>query len=146
MQPLAVAPVADLPDELIDQIAPVSEDQDPARAGGLDEAHRRNRLARPGGVLEPEPLGRVGILGLLVELRAVVLVLVLPVLRLLVLGLVVVIEVQLGLIAVVIRKQPRCGVPVGEPVAVGGGAAIAGAGAVACGAALGFGQKRGQGA
>ena len=64
---LRVAAVAQLAVELVDEVAPVGEDQHPARLGGLDEAERRDRLAGAGGVLEPEALGRVGVLGLLGE-------------------------------------------------------------------------------
>ena len=46
----------------------MGEDQHAAGARGLDEAERRHRLAGSGGVLEPEPLGRVGVLGLLIKL------------------------------------------------------------------------------
>ena len=72
--PLRVAAVAQLAVELVDQVAAVGQDQDAAGARRLDEAERGDRLARAGGVLEPEALGRVGILGLLVELGVVVVV------------------------------------------------------------------------
>ena len=45
----------------------MGEDQHAAGLRGLDEAERRDRLAGAGGVLEPEALGGVGILGLLGE-------------------------------------------------------------------------------
>ena len=61
---LGVAAIAQLAVELVHQVATVGEDQDPARARSLHEAHRGHRLARPGGVLEPEAPGGVGILGL----------------------------------------------------------------------------------
>ncbi len=61
--------------ELFDEIAPVREDQDAARLRCLDEAERRDRLAGAGGVLEPEALGGVGVLGLLRENFLVLLVL-----------------------------------------------------------------------
>ena len=65
--PLGVAPLAQLAVELVDEVATVGEDQHPPRLGGLDEAEGRDRLARAGRVLEPEALGRIGILGLLAE-------------------------------------------------------------------------------
>ena len=68
--PLGVAAVAQLAVELVDEVAAVGEDQDAAGARGLDEAERGDRLAGAGGVLEPEALGRVGVLGLLVELAS----------------------------------------------------------------------------
>ena len=46
----------------------MGEDQDAAGARRLDEAQRGDGLAGAGGVLEPEALGGVGILGLLLEL------------------------------------------------------------------------------
>ena len=64
---LGVAAVAQLAVELVDEVAPVGEDQHAAGLRGLDEAERRDRLARAGRVLEPEALGRVGVLGLLAE-------------------------------------------------------------------------------
>src|SRR4029077_8077221 len=57
--------LAQLAVELVDEVAPVGEDQDPARARSLHEPERRDGLARAGGVLEPEALGRVWILRLL---------------------------------------------------------------------------------
>ncbi len=87
--PVAVAAVAQLAVELVDEVAAVGEDQDAAGARGLDEAERGDGLAGAGGVLEPEALGGVGILGLLLELPLLVLALVLPVLWLLVLRLLV---------------------------------------------------------
>ena len=87
--PLRVAAVAQLAVELVDEVAAMGEDQHAARARGLDEAERGDGLAGSRGVLEPEALGGVGVLGLLVELAVVVLIGVgAPVLRLL--GLVVV--------------------------------------------------------
>ena len=47
----------------------MGEDQHAAGVRRLDEAQRGDRLAGAGGVLEPEALGRVGVLGLLAELR-----------------------------------------------------------------------------
>ena len=96
--PVAVAAVAQLAVELVDEVAAVGEDQDAAGPRGLDEAQRGDRLAGAGGVLEPEAPVGVGILGLLVELTSSSLVLVLPVLGLLVLGLVLVVEVELGVL------------------------------------------------
>ena len=57
-----VAAVAQLAEELVDQVAAVGEDQHAAGARGLHEAERRDRLAGAGGVLEPEALGGVGVL------------------------------------------------------------------------------------
>ena len=56
----------------------MGEDQYPAGLGGLDEAECGDRLAGAGGVLEPEALGRVGVLRLLAE-RLLLVVLVDPV-------------------------------------------------------------------
>ena len=69
-----VAAVAQLAEELVDEVAAVGEDQDAAGARGLDEAQRGDRLAGARRVLEPEALGGVGVLGLLGELLVVVLV------------------------------------------------------------------------
>ena len=85
-QALLVAAVGDLADELVDEVAAVGEDQDAAGARGVDEADRGDGLAGAGRVLEPEAalgagvLGRLGDLLLLLALRLV------PVLRLLVGG------------------------------------------------------------
>src|SRR5262249_21165849 len=46
------------------EVAPVGEDQHSPCLRRLDEAERRDRLAGSGGVLEPETLGGVGVLGL----------------------------------------------------------------------------------
>ena len=54
----------DLVDELVDEVAPVGEDQRPAGAGCLDEAHRGDGLAGAGGVLEPEPAVRARVIGI----------------------------------------------------------------------------------
>ncbi len=51
---LLVAARAQLAEELVDQVAPVGEDQDAAGARGLHEAESGHGLARSGGVLEPE--------------------------------------------------------------------------------------------
>ena len=59
---LLVAAVAQLAEELVHEVAPVGEDQDAAGARGLHEAERRDGLAGPGGVLEPEAACRAGIL------------------------------------------------------------------------------------
>ena len=64
---LGVAAVAQLAEELVDEVAPVGEDQHAARVRGLHEAERGDRLACAGRVLEPEALGRVRVLGLLGE-------------------------------------------------------------------------------
>ena len=69
--PLAVAAVAQLAEELVDEVAPVGEDQHAAGARRLDEAERGDGLAGAGRVLEPEALGGVGVLGLLAELLLV---------------------------------------------------------------------------
>ena len=60
---VAVAAVAQLAEELVDEVAAVGEDQDAAGARGLDEAHRGDGLAGAGGVLEPEALVGVGVVG-----------------------------------------------------------------------------------
>ena len=65
---LLVAAVAQLAEELVDEVAPVGQDQHAAGPRGLDEAERGDGLAGAGRVLEPEALGGVGILGLLGEL------------------------------------------------------------------------------
>ena len=62
----------------------MGEDQHAAGLRGLDEAERGDRLAGAGRVLEPEALGRVGVLGLLGERLLLVLVVLDPVARLLV--------------------------------------------------------------
>ncbi len=90
---LLVAAVAQLAVELVNQVAAVREDQDAAGLRGLDEAERGHRLAGAGGVLEPEALGRVRVLGLVGD---VLLVLVHPVLGLL-LGLLLDVLLWLGL-------------------------------------------------
>ena len=71
---LGVAAVAQLAVELVDEVPAVREDQHPTRAGRLDEAHGRDRLAGAGRVLEPEALVGVrvvrGALGdILVDVR-----------------------------------------------------------------------------
>jgi hypothetical protein len=86
-QPVAVTAVRDLADELFDQIAAVGEDQDAAGPSGLDEAHRGDRLAGAGGVLEPEPAGRARVVRRFGDLGFLLVVaLVDPVLGLLVVG------------------------------------------------------------
>ena len=61
-----VAAIGDLADELVDEVAPVGEDQHAAGSRRLNEPKRGNRLAGARGVLEPEPatcpriLGRLG--------------------------------------------------------------------------------------
>ena len=83
--PFRIAAVAELAVELVDEVPAMGEDQYAAGPRGLDEPERRHRLARSGGVLEPESPGSVWVLGLLVELDvAIDFLLVLPVLRLLV--------------------------------------------------------------
>ena len=59
---VAVAAGAQLAQELVNQVAPVGEDQDAAGARGLHEAQRRHGLAGTGGVLEPEAAGRTRVL------------------------------------------------------------------------------------
>ncbi len=58
-----VAARAQLAEELVDEVAPVGEDQDAAGSRGLGESERGNRLARTGGVLEPEAAVGTRILG-----------------------------------------------------------------------------------
>ncbi len=70
--PVAVAAVAQLAVELVDQVAAVGEDEDAAGARGLDEAERGDSLAGPGGVLEPEALAGVRVLRRFAELLRVV--------------------------------------------------------------------------
>ena len=84
-EPLLVAAVGDLADELVDEVAAVGEDQDATGAGRLDEADGGDGLARAGRVLEPEAPARARVLGRLGD-NLVLFVggLVLPVLRLLV--------------------------------------------------------------
>ena len=53
---------ADLLVELIDEVAAVREDQDPAGARGINKTHRRDGLAGAGCVLKPEALVGVGII------------------------------------------------------------------------------------
>ena len=96
---LAVAAVAQLAEELVDEVAAVREDQDPAGPRALDEAERRDGLAGAGRVLEPEALGGVGVLGRLGQLPLAGVLrrrLVLPVLRLLGLVLVLVVALLAG--------------------------------------------------
>ncbi|CAA9485218.1 MAG: hypothetical protein AVDCRST_MAG53-942 [uncultured Solirubrobacteraceae bacterium] len=59
---VAVAARGELVVELVDEVATVGEDEHAAGARRLDEAHRRDGLARARRVLEPEALARVGIL------------------------------------------------------------------------------------
>ena len=66
-----VAAVAQLAEELVDEVAAVGEDQDAAGARGLDEAERRDGLAGAGRVLEPEAPGRARVLRLLGKLLLV---------------------------------------------------------------------------
>ena len=65
---LRVAAVAQLAEELVDEVAAVGEDQRAAGARALDEAERRDGLAGAGRVLEPEALAGVRVLGRLGEL------------------------------------------------------------------------------
>src|SRR5262249_22740358 len=106
---LGVAAVAQLAQELVDEVAAVGEDQDAARARGLDEAHRRDGLARPRGVLETEALVGVGIVGralgdVLVDVVGLV---VLPGVLGLVFGLVVVLVVFVLVVLVVVAVGLR---------------------------------------
>ena len=66
-EPVAVAAVGDLADELVDEVAAVGEDQDAAGARGLDEADGGDRLAGAGRVLEPEAAAGAGVLGGLLD-------------------------------------------------------------------------------
>ncbi len=61
-QPLLVAAIGDLADELVDEVAAMGEDQDAAGARGVDEADRGDGLAGAGGVLEPEAARGAGVL------------------------------------------------------------------------------------
>ena len=64
MNAVAVAAVAQLAVELIDEVAPVCEDQDPAGSRGFHETQRGDGFARAGRMLEPEATRSVWILGL----------------------------------------------------------------------------------
>src|SRR5215217_128640 len=66
-EPVLVAPVGDLADELIHEIAAVGQDQYAARSRSLDEAQRRHRLAGAGRMLEPEAAVSTRILRHLVD-------------------------------------------------------------------------------
>ena len=66
-EPLLVAAVGDLADELVDEVAAVGEDQDAAGARGLDEADGGDGLAGAGRVLEPEAPVGARVLGRLVD-------------------------------------------------------------------------------
>ena len=103
---VAVAAVAQLAVELVDEVAAVGEDQHAAGARGLDEPERGDRLAGAGRVLEPEAAVGVGVLRGLVELDVLVelVALVLPVLGLLVL-VVAVGVVELGLLLAGDRRR-----------------------------------------
>src|SRR5918995_2103603 len=59
---LLVAAVAQLAEELVDEVSAVGEDQDAAGARGLHEAQGGDRLARARGVLDPEAGRRARIL------------------------------------------------------------------------------------
>src|SRR5262249_16917496 len=69
---VAISALAKLAVELVAEVAAVGQDADAAGARRLDEPQRRTRLAGPGGVLEPEPAVRVGILRLLPDLDVLV--------------------------------------------------------------------------
>ena len=120
-EPLAVAAVGDLADELVDQVAAVGEDQDAAGARGLDEADRGDGLAGAGGVLEPEAPVGARVLGHLVADVLVLLGLV-PVLGLLV-GLERVIVIGQSL-AVAARRRGAVAGGLGAPVRGAVGAAV----------------------
>ena len=62
-----VAAVGDLADELVDEVSTVSEDQDAAGAGCLDEADGGDGLAGAGRVLEPEAPAGARVLGSLLD-------------------------------------------------------------------------------
>ena len=53
---IGVTARADLVVELVDEVAAVGQNQDAAGPRGINEAHRGDRLAGAGGVLEPEAL------------------------------------------------------------------------------------------
>ena len=91
---LRVAALAQLAEKLVDEVAAVGEDQHAARARRLDEAERGDRLARSGGVLEPEALRRVRVLGAVRERLVFGLLFLFPVARLLLVGFVL--ELLLG--------------------------------------------------
>ena len=103
---LLVAAVAQLAEELVDEVAAVGEDQDAAGARGLDEAERGDGLAGAGGVLEPEAARGAGVLvrgvggGLLLGLLGRI-----PVERLLVGQLV---ALDLDLAGVQLLARPAC--------------------------------------
>src|SRR5262249_49072025 len=139
---LGIAAVGDLADELVDQVAAMGEDQDAARAGGLDEADRRDGLAGAGGVLEPEAATGAGVVGgRLDDVRVLLLG---PVLGLLLLGRLLfllvglLVEVRhLGSGPVLRGLVLRCG--------CGGGAAVAVAGpGMAVEPILDIGDQRGE--
>jgi hypothetical protein len=67
LEAVAVALGRQLAVELRDEQAPVREDQDAERAGGLDEPCRRDRLAGGGRVAEAEAPARAGILAVVLE-------------------------------------------------------------------------------
>ncbi len=112
---LLVATVGDLADELVDEVSPVGEDQHAAGARGVDEAHRGDRLAGSGRVLEPEPPARAGVLGCLGDHLGVGLLGLVPILWLLV-GLERVI-LELGLAVGGRRCVARLRGGLGRPVA-----------------------------
>ncbi len=99
-QPLLVAAVGDLADELVDEVAAVGEDQDAAGAGGVDEPDRGDGLAGAGRVLEPEAARGAGVLGRLGDLLLLLALRLVPVLGLLVGG-----ELLVLLLAVVIDLE-----------------------------------------
>ena len=66
-EPVGVAAVGDLADELVDEVAAVGEDQDAAGARGLDEADGGDGLAGAGRVLEPEAAAGARVLGRLLD-------------------------------------------------------------------------------
>ena len=63
-EPRAVALVAQVAGELVDEQAAVREDQDAEGAAGLDEARRGDRLPRSGRVAEAEAAHGAGVLAL----------------------------------------------------------------------------------
>ena len=153
VDPVAVAAVAQLAVELVDEVAAVGEDQDAAGARGLDEPERGDRLPGAGRVLEPEAAVGVRVLGLLVELdvRVELGLGVLPVLGLLVLLLglpVLELELVLELLAGIAVEASSAGSSSAARAVAGCAGGCEPVGARAVGrrpVALLLGEQRGQG-
>ena len=111
-EPVLVAAVGDLADELVDEVAAVGEDQDAAGARGLDEADGGDRLAGAGRVLEPEAAARARVLGRLGDDVLVDGLRLVPVLGLLVLG---------ELLGQPRRPRRRASSPAAAPFVLAGG-------------------------